>query len=136
MPDQTIENKKILLTNRQAVVIVGFVISATFAATTFYHQSRIQDLVTSANKERIDALVQKIDKLEDDAKARAAMLQAEMNAKEVIVKAYTDNLVKQEVGGLRTDWMRKNQEQKDLDARQQKEIDDNKNLFFDQFSKK
>lgn len=131
MAETTIDNKKISLTNRMAVVIIGAIIAGTFSATTFYHQSRFQDLVTSANKEKIDALETRLKNAEDDFKARAAMLQAEFNAKEVALRAYTDRQVEQEVGGLRGDWERKNQEQRELHARHEKEIDGNRALILD-----
>jgi hypothetical protein len=76
---ETIDNKKIVITNRVAVTFVVAVIMVVFGATKFYDETKYQSLVSAQNKERIE--------------------QVDRTAKE-----YTE----QEVGGLRSDWERGN----------------------------
>lgn len=73
----TIDNKKIVLTNRIAVAMLLFIIGATFSATKFYDETKYQQLISDQNKERIEE-----------------------------VNKTTREYVEQEVGGLRSDWER------------------------------
>lgn len=82
MREETIDNKKIVVTNRVAIVILLSVISLTFGATKFYDETRYQQLVSEQNKERIELVNENI-------------------------KAF----VEQELQGLRADWERDRMEQ-------------------------
>lgn len=79
---ETIDNKKIVLTNRIAVAMLLFIIGATFSATKFYDETKYQQLVSDQNKERIE-----------------------------IINNTLKSYIEQEVGGLRSDWERDRTEQ-------------------------
>lgn len=88
----TIDNKKIVLTNRLAVAMLLFVIGATFSATKFYDETKYQQLVSDSNKERIET-----------------------------VNSSLRNYIEQEVSGLRADWERDREEQnKQIDKKENK----------------
>lgn len=112
MPGETVDNKKIVLTNRMAVVILLAFGSAIFSATKFYDQTQYQALVAQQNADKIEAV-------------KEAQKLAEENLRQQIelVRAYAKELVEQEVGGLRKDWERKNEENKANEERQDRQIE-------------
>jgi hypothetical protein len=104
------------------IILIGWG-SAIFSATTFYQESKYQDLITNQNAEKIEnnrLAILALKKEEDD---KLASLQNEMRLQMELVRAYALELVKQEVGGLRTDWERKNEEVKLEQEKQDRQIE-------------
>ena len=93
--ENTIDNKKIVLTNRVAIGVLIFVIGTTFSATTFYNQTRYQELVSAQNAESAKVNKERIEEI-------YALLQEQIKSNHELDMQYTE----QEVIGLRTDWER------------------------------
>lgn len=100
---ETVDNKKFTMTNRVALSIVVGIIAATFGATKFYDETKFQALVSQTNKERIELVNNNLSsKIDDNYKTLWSKIEEVWAA----AKAY----VEQEVGGLRSDWERRNKE--------------------------
>lgn len=116
MPGETVENKKFVLTNRVAVIILLAVASAVFSATKFYDQTQYQALVAQQNADKIKALKEENRELKEEHEGDIK-----------IVMGFVTELVKQEVGGLRTDWERKNKDNQIQEDKQDARIEKLKN---------